>query len=99
MGSLELGMRVGGKKKRDSWGKVVMAGVKGISWYPFLEKPRGNEPKGRGTLSFPLTLQTKVRRQIRTLILLLREKREDWTLWPSLESLFFGFPLVEPHVI
>ena len=62
MGNPELGMRVGGKRKAAGE-RVVVGGVKGIPRYLFLEKPRGNEPKGRGTPPCRLTLQSKVKRQ------------------------------------
>lgn len=48
--------------KRTVKGRTVMGEVRGIPWYSFLEPPRGSEPEGRGTLPFPLTFQTKLKR-------------------------------------
>lgn len=84
MGSLELGRRVGGNK--DSRGKGCHEKVKRISWYPFLEKPRKNEPKGRGTLPFSLTFQTKVKKKPCS-----EEKRGRTGRSDSVKVLFSGF--------
>lgn len=95
MGNLELGTRVGGTKK-GSWRKSCRRRGEGIPWYPSLEKSRGNEPQRRGALTFHLTFQIKVKRQVRASILLMTEQREAWPLWTSSEALT-GFMLVEPR--
>lgn len=85
MGNLELGTRVGGKKK-GRWRKSLTS----------LEKSRGNEPQRRGPLTFHLTFQIKVKRQVRASILLMREQREAWP-WRTSSEALTGFMLVEPH--